>query len=147
MASWESDQLVVVMKQGNACGAKGLAGRPRSRDTSSGLRTGQRKSTKLDSMTYSTEGEEVVLKSRMREICKSGSVRGLVVDSPKGLATRPTRPILNSIPVKAGRGSDSIAECQLAARGGRELTSARMRQIRIIRPRRPFGLSACSLRR
>jgi len=26
MASWESDQLVVVMKQGNACGAKGLAG-------------------------------------------------------------------------------------------------------------------------
>ena len=92
MASWESDQLVVVMKQGNACGAKGLAGRPRSRDTSSGHRTGPRKSTKLDSMTYSTEGEEVVLKSRMREICKSGSVRGLVVDSPKGLATRPTRP-------------------------------------------------------
>ena len=92
MASWESDQLVVVMKQGNACGAKGLAGEPRSRDTSSGPRTGPRKSTKLDSMTYSTEGEEVVLKSRMREICTSGSVRGLVVDSPKGLATRPTRP-------------------------------------------------------
>ena len=91
MASWESDQLIVVLKQGNACGAKGLAGRPRSRDTFSGLRTGPRKSTKLDSMTYSTEGEEVVLKSRMREICKSGSVRGLVVDSPKGLATRPTR--------------------------------------------------------
>jgi len=84
MASWESDQLVVVLKQGNACGAKGLAGRPRSRDTSSGLRTGPRKSTKLDSMTYSTEGEEVVLKSRMREICKSGSVRGLVVDSQRG---------------------------------------------------------------
>ena len=34
-------------------------------------------------MTYSTEGEEVVLKSRMQEICKSGSVRGLVADSPK----------------------------------------------------------------
>jgi len=32
-------------------------------------------------MTYSTEGEEVVLKSRMLEICKSGSVRGLVVDA------------------------------------------------------------------
>jgi len=30
--------------------------------------------------------------SRMREICKSGSVRGLVADSQKGLATRPTRP-------------------------------------------------------
>ncbi|MCX6840776.1 MAG: hypothetical protein NTX53_00535, partial [candidate division WOR-3 bacterium] len=28
MASWESDQLIVVMKQGNACGAKGLAGEP-----------------------------------------------------------------------------------------------------------------------
>ena len=93
MASWESDQLIVVLKQGNACGAKGLAGRPRSRDTFSGLRTGPRKSTKLDSMTYSTEGEEVVLKSRMQEICTSGSVRGLVVDSPKGLATRPTRPL------------------------------------------------------
>ena len=93
MASWESDQLVVVKKQGNACGAKGLAGRPRSRDTSSGHGTGAKKTTKLVSMTYSTEGEEVVLKSRMREICKSGSVRGLVVDSPKGLATRPTRPV------------------------------------------------------
>jgi len=81
MASWESDQLVVVMKQGNACGAKGLASEPRSRDTSSGHRTGQRKSTKLNSMTHSTEGEEVHLKSRMREICKSGSVRGLVVDA------------------------------------------------------------------
>ncbi len=79
MASWESDQFVVVMKQGNACGAKGLAGEPRSRDTSSGHRTGQRKSTKLNSMTHSTEGEEVLLKSRMREICTSGSVRGLVV--------------------------------------------------------------------
>ena len=83
MASWESDQLIVVLKQGNACGAKGLAGRPRSRDTSSGLRTGQRKSTKLDSMTYSTEGEEVVLKSRMQEICTSGSVRRLMMDSER----------------------------------------------------------------
>ena len=89
MVLWESDQLIVVMKQGNACGAKGLAGEPRNRDTSSGLRTGQRKSTKLNSMTHSIEGEEVLLKSRMREICTSGSVRGLVVDSerswPRGL--------------------------------------------------------------
>ena len=83
MASWESDQLIVVLKQGNACGAKGLAGRPRSRDTSSGHGTGAKKTTKLDSMTYSTEGEEVVLKSRMREICKSGSVRGLIMDSER----------------------------------------------------------------
>jgi hypothetical protein len=83
MALWESDQLVVVMKQGNACGAKGLAGEPWSRDTSSGHRTGPRKSTKLNSMTHSTEGEEVLLKSQMREICKSGSVRGLVVDAAR----------------------------------------------------------------
>jgi len=83
MVSWGSDQLIVVVKQGNACGARGLAGRPRSRDTSSGLRTGPRKSTELDSMTHPTEGEEVLLKSRMRGICKSGSVRGLVVDSRK----------------------------------------------------------------
>ena len=91
MALWESDQFIVALKQGNACGAKGLAGEPRSRDTSSGHRTGQRKSTKLNSMTHPIEGEEVHLKSRMREICKSGSVRGLAVDSQE-LATSPTRP-------------------------------------------------------
>ena len=96
MASWESDQLVVVLKQSNACGAKGLAGEPRSRDTSSGHGTGVKKTTKLASMAHSTEGEEVVLKSRVLEICKSGSVRGLVVDSQKGLATRPTRPVTYS---------------------------------------------------
>jgi hypothetical protein len=83
MASWESDQPVVVMKQGNACGAKGLAGEPWSRDTFSGLRTGPRKPTKLDSMAYLTEGEEVVLKSRTREICESGSVSGLIMDSER----------------------------------------------------------------
>jgi hypothetical protein len=32
-------------------------------------------------MTYSMAGEEVVFKSRMREICKSGSVRSLTTDS------------------------------------------------------------------
>jgi hypothetical protein len=88
----ESDQLIVAMKFGNSDGAKGLAREPRGRDTFSGHRTGTRKSTKLDPMTYSMEGEEVLLKSRMREICTSGSVRGLVVDSGKEVATRPTRP-------------------------------------------------------
>jgi hypothetical protein len=83
MASCESDHLIVVMKQGNACGAKGLAGEPRSRDTFSGPRTGPRKSTELDSMTYLTEGEEVVLESRMRENCKPGSVRGLMTNSER----------------------------------------------------------------
>lgn len=28
MMHWESDQLIVVMKQGNACGAKRLTGKP-----------------------------------------------------------------------------------------------------------------------
>jgi hypothetical protein len=83
MASWESDQRIVVMKQGNGCGVKGLAGRPPSRGTSSGLRTGQRKSTKLDSMTYSAAGEKVVLKNRMREICASGSLGRLTTDSKR----------------------------------------------------------------
>jgi hypothetical protein len=79
----ESDKPIVVMKPGNAGGAKGLTGEPRNRDTLSGHGTGQRETTKLHSMTHSTEGEEVYLKSRMREICKSGSVRGLVVDAAR----------------------------------------------------------------
>ena len=81
MVLWESDQSIVVRKQGNACGAKGLAGRPVEGDTTSRLRTGQRLSTKPKPMTCSLEGKEVFLKSRMRENCKSGSVRGFIVDS------------------------------------------------------------------
>ena len=53
------------------------------RDTFPGHRTGTRKTTKLYPETYSTEGEEVGLKSRMEEICTSGSVRGLAVDSTR----------------------------------------------------------------
>jgi len=49
---WESDQLIVAMKQGNACRAKELAVIPwDDRDTSSTLRGGQKKSTKLSSLT------------------------------------------------------------------------------------------------
>ena len=96
MARWESDQLIVAKKQGNACGAKGLAKEPRDRATSSGHRTGAKKSTKLYPVTHSTEGEEVLLKSRMREIRKSGSVRGLVVDSQE-LAISPTRQVERDI--------------------------------------------------
>jgi group II intron reverse transcriptase/maturase len=51
-AFWESDQSIVVEKQGNACGAKGLAVMDRgSRDTSSTHRGGPRKSTKLSSLS------------------------------------------------------------------------------------------------
>ncbi len=53
----ESDQFVVLLKQGNACGGKGLTIEP----------------------LYSEKDGEVLLKSRMREIFKSGSVRGLIV--------------------------------------------------------------------
>ena len=81
MVHWESDQLIVVGKQGNACGAKGLAGRPCNWDTSSRHRTGIRKLTKPISVTHSSEGEEVFLKSRVRENCTHGSVRGFIVDS------------------------------------------------------------------
>ena len=52
MTLWESDQSIVVRKQGNACGAKGLAVKAwEDRDTFSTLRGGQRKSTKLSSLS------------------------------------------------------------------------------------------------
>ena len=51
-ARWESDQSIVVRKQGNSCGAKGLAVTGRGdRDTSSTHRGGPRKSTKLSSLS------------------------------------------------------------------------------------------------
>ncbi len=79
---WESDQLIVVMKQGNACGAKGLAGGPIwDGDTSSAHRGGNGKRTKPKHETHLVQEEEVFLKSRMWENHKSGSVRGLMVDS------------------------------------------------------------------
>lgn len=49
---WESDRSIVVVKQGNACGAKGSAVMERGdRDTSSTHRGGPRKSTKLSSLS------------------------------------------------------------------------------------------------
>lgn len=53
---WQSDQLIVVKKQGNACGAKGLTVLQReSRDTSARLRAGVQMGTKLDSLTQRAE--------------------------------------------------------------------------------------------
>ncbi len=50
---WQSDQLVVVKKQSNVCGAKGLAVlRGNLRETSARHRTGLRMRTKLDSLTH-----------------------------------------------------------------------------------------------
>ena len=51
-ALWESDRSIIVLKQGNACGAKGSAVMDRGdRDTSSTHRGGPRKSTKLPSLS------------------------------------------------------------------------------------------------
>ena len=81
MAYWESDQFIVLMKQGNACGGKGLTVEP--------LRPGHifrtqirvKDGNKTVLITYLEKDGEVLLKSRMREIFMSGSVRGLVVTS------------------------------------------------------------------
>jgi len=79
MAYWESDQFIVLMKQGNACGGKGLTVEP--------LRLGHifrtqirvKDGNKTVLITYLEKDGEVLLKSRMREIFMSGSVRGLIV--------------------------------------------------------------------
>lgn len=62
MMLWESDQPIRAVKQGNSCRAKGLAAVSwGGRDTSSTLRGGQRKSTKLPSLS-SRAGENPHLK-------------------------------------------------------------------------------------
>jgi hypothetical protein len=76
----ESDQFVVVTKQGNACGAKGPAGKSSSGGvTFSVLRDGTERRFLLD--VTRAIGGETFLKSRMWETYKSGSVRGLIVSS------------------------------------------------------------------
>ena len=66
-APWESDQSIVVRKQGNACGAKGLAVMDReARDTSSTHRGGPRKSTKLSSLSERARGNS---KPYRRAVC------------------------------------------------------------------------------
>jgi hypothetical protein len=76
--SWESDQFIVARKRGNARGAKGLAARPSEKgsipQTLSWNRDGN------GTLSVTTAGQwKVWLKSRMWEIYKSGSVRGLIV--------------------------------------------------------------------
>ncbi len=81
MVHWESDQLIVAKKQGNSCGAKGLTKEPKNRDTSMQSQNCYKKENKTNSMIHSIRSEEVLLKSRVRENRKHGSVRGLVTDS------------------------------------------------------------------
>ena len=78
---WESNQLIVPKKRGNAWGGKGLAGEP--------LRQGhifctQRQVNDVNEtglITYLENDRAVLLKSRMRGNFKSGSVRGLIAAS------------------------------------------------------------------
>ena len=101
MTLWESDQLIVPMRQGNACRGKGLAGKPLGQGNI--LRTLRRckDSNRTIPMTYTTKCREVLLKSRMRENLKSGSVRGLIVTPElllqKGVAMSSTRHSLCTI--------------------------------------------------
>jgi len=94
MAYWESDSLIVPMKQGNSCGGKGLTVEPLRQGHI--LRTQMRVKgdNKTVLTTYPETDREVLLKSRMREIFKSGSVRGRIAASGllprKEVAMRPT---------------------------------------------------------
>ena len=82
MAYRDSDQFIVAMKQGNSWGAKGLAVESKGiGETFAVLRDGEREITEPISETCCIGGGENLLKSRMREICTSGSVRGFVVSS------------------------------------------------------------------
>ena len=77
-ALWESDKLIVVMKQGNACGAKGLAGEPMEQGHICQALTWRTDENKTVSKTYN---REALLKSRVRENLKHGSVRGFIASS------------------------------------------------------------------
>ena len=75
---WESDQRIVVMKRGNARGAKGLAGEPMEQGHICRALTRIRDGNKIVSKTYN---REALLKSRVRENLKHGSVRGFIASS------------------------------------------------------------------
>ena len=80
-AYWESDQLIVPLKQGNSCGGKGLTVEPLGRGHIFRTQIRVKDDNKTVPTTYLETDGEVLLKSRMREIFKSGSVRGRIVTS------------------------------------------------------------------
>ncbi len=80
---WESDQSIVVMKPRNGGGAKGLAGKPLERGHIVQTQSWDYDVNKTLSIIPSMS-EEVFLKSRVREICTHGSVRGFTVASERG---------------------------------------------------------------
>jgi len=81
MTLWESDQLIVPRKQGNACGGKGLAVEPLGQGHIHRTKRRVKDGNKTGLITYPENDRVVLLKSRMRENLKSGSVRGLIVTS------------------------------------------------------------------
>ena len=72
-----SDKPIVARKFRNGNGAKGLTGRPLEREATARLRAGEQLPTEPNPETSSMTGD-VFLKSRVRENCKHGSVRGLI---------------------------------------------------------------------
>ena len=81
MAYWESDQPILPLKQGNACGGKGLTVEPLGQGHIFRTQMRVKDGNKTVLTTYLEKEGEVLLKSRMREIFTSGSVRGLIVTS------------------------------------------------------------------
>jgi len=81
MILWESDQLIVPKKRGNVRGGKGLADEPLGQGHINRTKRRVKDGNKTGLITYPENNREVLLKSRMRENLKSGSVRGLIVAS------------------------------------------------------------------
>ena len=75
-----SDKPIVARKFRNGNGAKGLTGRPLEEEATARLRTGEQLPAEPNPETSSIEGD-VFPKSRVRENCKHGSVRGLIASS------------------------------------------------------------------
>jgi len=78
---WGSDQLIVPVKRCNARGGKGLAVEPLGPGHIHRTKRRVKDGNKTGLITYPENGGEVLLKSRMRENLKSGSVRGLIAAS------------------------------------------------------------------
>jgi hypothetical protein len=84
MTLWGSDQLIVPVKRGNTCGGKGLAVEPLGQGHIHRTKRRVKDGNKTGLITYPENGRAVLLKSRMRENLKSGSVRGLIAASGRG---------------------------------------------------------------
>ena len=78
---WESDQLIVPLKRANAREGKGLAVEPLGQGHIHRTKRRIKDGNKTGLITYPENDREVLLKSRMRENLKSGSVRGLIAAS------------------------------------------------------------------